>query len=522
MKNGFLRLFGCVLFYLAVGANFALAQSSPGFVTGQILTAQQLNNAFSNVLSLNGGTLTGPLTVPSLTAAIASIGGGTVSGATITGGAVSGSAITGATINGTPIGSTTPSTGAFTNSSVSGTFTVTNGTDAITATNNANNVLVFSGSGGGTAKSLAVTSFGSFIASSDSSVGDGVAFKSDYYNTAVFQGLNSSGTAGYDTNVTLYRPSSANNAYMGVTMSASPTAEQHLWMGTDYTNNRYVFTQTVTGTGAYLPTAFRNGQADAFVIGSGATPPTTFYGGGVVLAGTEGNQVTWALGGQTWSWNMASGGNIYLHEGTHNKFPLTIVPNSTAALNINASSSTFTGGLDSTAIGPNTPSTGAFTTLSASSTVSGAGFTSYLASPPAIGSTAANSGAFTNLSSSGTVSGTGFSNYLASPPAIGSTTANTGRFSTLSSTGTGAMPLYSTTGAGVNAPHMVQGAVALSSGSATVTLSGSAVFSSSSSYTCTANDTTTANAVKVSQSSGTSITFTGTGTDSVQFLCAGS
>lgn len=39
-------------------------------------------------------------------------------------------------------------------------------------------------------------------------------------------------------------------------------------------------------------------------------------------------------------------------------------------------------------IGSGTPSTGAFTTLSASSTVSGAGFSAYLASPPAIGGTA--------------------------------------------------------------------------------------------------------------------------------------
>jgi hypothetical protein len=37
------------------------------FVTGQILTAQQLNNAFVNVLALSGGTLTGPLTVPTMT-----------------------------------------------------------------------------------------------------------------------------------------------------------------------------------------------------------------------------------------------------------------------------------------------------------------------------------------------------------------------------------------------------------------------------------------------------------------------
>ena len=82
-------------------------------------------------------------------------------------------------------------------------------------------------------------------------------------------------------------------------------------------------------------------------------------------------------------------------------------------------------------IGSSTPNTGAFTTLSASSTVSGTGFSTYLSSPPAIGSTTANSGAFTTLSASGTVSGTGFSTYLASPPAIGGTTAAAGTFTTL-------------------------------------------------------------------------------------------
>lgn len=105
------------------------------------------------------------------------------------------------------------------------------------------------------------------------------------------------------------------------------------------------------------------------------------------------------------------------------------------------------------------------------------------------------------------------------------TFTSTGNYSAagnISAAGTGAMPLYSTTGTGVNAPHMVQGSVALAAGTATVTLSGSAVYTSSSSYTCTANDATGANAVKVGQTSGTSITFTGTSTDTIQFVCAGS
>jgi hypothetical protein len=51
----------------------------------------------------------------------------------------------------------------------------------------------------------------------------------------------------------------------------------------------------------------------------------------------------------------------------------------------------------------------------------------------AIGVTAAAAGTFTSLSAT-SVSGTGFSSYLASPPAIGSATESTGKFTTLIST----------------------------------------------------------------------------------------
>lgn len=101
------------------------------------------------------------------------------------------------------------------------------------------------------------------------------------------------------------------------------------------------------------------------------------------------------------------------------------------ANNFGSSSSAITGGsINGTTVGASTASTGAFTTLSASSTVSGTGFSTYLASPPAIGGTAAAAGAFTTLSASSTVSGTGFSTYLASPPAIGGTAAAAGTFTT--------------------------------------------------------------------------------------------
>ena len=51
-----------------------------------------------------------------------------------------------------------------------------------------------------------------------------------------------------------------------------------------------------------------------------------------------------------------------------------------------------------------------------------------------IGATTAGTGAFTTLSASSTVSGAGFSNYFASPPTIGNTTPNAGTFTTITGT----------------------------------------------------------------------------------------
>ena len=68
------------------------------------------------------------------------------------------------------------------------------------------------------------------------------------------------------------------------------------------------------------------------------------------------------------------------------------------------------------------------------------------ASPGAIGSGTASSGAFTTLSASSMVSGTGFLNYLASPPSIGGTTPASGNFTTLDSSGNDAL-LYDNTSA---------------------------------------------------------------------------
>ena len=61
------------------------------------------------------------------------------------------------------------------------------------------------------------------------------------------------------------------------------------------------------------------------------------------------------------------------------------------------------GTIDGTTIGAATPSTGAFTTLAASSTVSGAGFTARFATPGPIGNTSASTGNFTTLGATGNV-----------------------------------------------------------------------------------------------------------------------
>jgi hypothetical protein len=85
--------------------------------------------------------------------------------------------------------------------------------------------------------------------------------------------------------------------------------------------------------------------------------------------------------------------------------------------------------MDNVRIGGSTPLAGSFTTLSASSTVSGTGFSTYLASPPAIGGTVAAAITGTTITAntqfSGPHNGT-----------VGATTAASGAFTTLSSNST--------------------------------------------------------------------------------------
>lgn len=96
---------------------------------------------------------------------------------------------------------------------------------------------------------------------------------------------------------------------------------------------------------------------------------------------------------------------------------------------------TISGGtMNSTTVGATTASSGAFTTLSATGAVSGAGFTAYMAAPAAIGGTTPAAGSFTTLAASSTVSGNGITALFASPPAIGGTKAAAGTFAAITGT----------------------------------------------------------------------------------------
>ena len=69
--------------------------------------------------------------------------------------------------------------------------------------------------------------------------------------------------------------------------------------------------------------------------------------------------------------------------------------------------------------------------------------------------------------------------------------------------------------------HVLIGSVSLTGGTATLALSGAAVFTSNATFHCAGADQTAIAAVKITPSTGSSIVFGGTGTDTVGFICIG-
>jgi hypothetical protein len=113
---------------------------------------------------------------------------------------------------------------------------------------------------------------------------------------------------------------------------------------------------------------------------------------------------------------------------------------------------------------------------------------------------------------------TGASLYVCSQTGSG-----TYSWENVQTSGTASLPVFNTAGVSM-ADHIVTGSNSFSASTATITLSGAAMFSSASSYACTATDLSSTVAVIVRQTSGSSITFSitgGTPIDNFSYKCVG-
>lgn len=178
------------------------------------------------------------------------------------------------------------------------------------------------------------------------------------------------------------------------------------WTGNPTFTGNWLFSGSLTATPANLNITLSPSGTGRVII----NPATAGTLDNMVIGGTTrlaGNFTTLNLNNQLTS-TLATGTAPF------------VIASTTNVANLNASSLSGATFAAPGPIGSGTPSTGAFTTLAASSTISGAGVTSLFASPPPIGSTAASTGAFTTLTANNDVTFTPAShNLVFSPTGIG-------------------------------------------------------------------------------------------------------
>lgn len=517
---------------LGVLGNCAQAQ----FVNGQVLTAQALNTQFALYVPIAGGTLTGPLTVPNLsvTTPIAVSSGGTGSNT--------------ATGSGSVVLANSPALNGA--ASVTGSITTAISSDGYGLLGRGNSTLtsnaIYEGAIG--PGSNPAPAWDALRGVAVSPVGTSV--------------LTTTGVAGYVQNDTVQGANGFTGAVAVFGVGISDADNTSTW-GIDTICSDHMNQVLSTGVGR----ACYN-EADINVTSPYTTAAGFNIGGTWLVQPASATGFTALKPAGTGQWQYAFGapdgaailfGRVGASAATANSISQGVASHWRDSSNADQSTTLTYGpaGLNLTSTVTPTASVtptavtfgGLFLTPVTAPTAPGSGAVMWADSTSGLLSTygAVNiKGSFSPPGSgSGLIAGNGpsypyFQSYsaplvlqpLANRVLIRSTTDDGTNYlqvggptkisGNLTVTGAGAMPLYGTTGTAVSAPHMVQGSVALASGTATVTLSGSAVYTSSSSYTCTANDTTAAAAVKVGQTSGTSITFTGTSTDTVQFMCAGS
>jgi hypothetical protein len=274
------------------------------------------------------------------------------------------------------------------------------------------------------------------------------------------------------------------------------TSQGSIAVGTlGYSDTGHVATYQAN-TNGYIQTEIQNTNAGAaassdHIVSNNNTTATTYYGDfGMNSSGWAGVAGTASFNAPNMVYLTSTTGDLAIGTTTANIIRFSI----NGGADIAQITST---GLNSAPIGATTASTGAFTTLSASSTVSGTGFSTYLASPPAIGGTAAAAGTFTQLTVNGSnvntsISPTGTGTVTISPAgaltinptaastinntSIGGTTAAAGSFTSLTATSVGTAGVLAKTG-GLTSVTAVTGSLTLATGG--VTLASQAMASTS-------------------------------------------